>query len=182
MQLNTEKTMAAEMRCGNTEPDDGWKRTAAEIENIRRRLTRDFERKRTLDREAVLRNFLPVVDNLERAVKTGGGGKNPWHEGMKAIHRQMVEALKANDVIAFDPKGNPFDPALHEAAEVAGSPADVLSGLEAPGETSLEGTGPDENAADGLVAEVLLTGYTIGEGDRRHVLRPAKVKVFKKRG
>jgi molecular chaperone GrpE len=162
--------------------DDCWKRTSAEIENIRKRLTRDFERQRALDRDAVLRSFLPVADNLERAMKAGRGVKNAWYEGLKAIHRQMVEALKEHNVTAFDPKGDRFDPALHEAAAVVSSPARRPSAGVLVDEGAAEDEGFDETAADGVVADVLLTGYTIGEGERRRVLRPAKVTVLRTRG
>jgi molecular chaperone GrpE (heat shock protein) len=181
MNENAEQAKGSEARCGSTDPDHGLKRTEAEIENIRKRLARDFERQRVSDREAVLRSFLPVVDNMERAVKVGGGGKNPWHEGMKAIHRQMVETLKANDVVAFDPKGKRFDPFFHEAAGVVSSRAIVTSGPAASEKKGPEDARPCENGTDGLVADVLLTGYTIGDGGERRVLRPAKVAVFKER-
>jgi molecular chaperone GrpE (heat shock protein) len=101
---------------------------------------------------------------------------------MKAIHRQLVDTLKAHDVIAFDPRGNRFDPALHEAAGVVSSPGNTSSGAVASGENGPVNKDRVGAEADGLVAEVILTGYTIGEGERRRVLRPAKVTVFKKRG
>jgi molecular chaperone GrpE (heat shock protein) len=119
---------------------------------------------------------------MERAVKAGGGGKNPWHEGIKAIHRQMVETLEANDVAAFDPKGKRFDPFFHEAAGMVSSRAFATAGPAAAEKNCPDSTGPCETGLDGLVAEVLLTGYTIGDGVQKRVLRPAKVAVFKERG
>jgi molecular chaperone GrpE len=119
------------------ELEERWKRSAAVLENVRKRLTRDFERQRTLDREAVLRGFLPVADNLERAMKADGESKNPWYEGLKAIHNQMVEALKAYEVTAFDPT-------LHEATAVRTGKGFSLTGssptCSSPGTRSARGS------------------------------------------
>ena len=161
--FNTEEEAIAELRRQISELDDRWKRASAEIENSRKRLTRDFEKQRNLDREEVILSFLPIVDTLERAIKTDGREKNPWYEGMKAVQHQMADVLKKYDVTAFNPKGEYFDPRLHEAAAVVSCPA-------------------EEPQSDGIVADVLLTGYTIGEGKERRVLRPARVAVLKRSG
>jgi molecular chaperone GrpE len=165
---NEQKKAISEMQQRISVLEDKWKRTSAELENSRRRLTRDYERQRTMDREALLRHWLPVVDNLERALKTGSGIGNPWYEGMRAIYNQMIDVLKTFNVTAFNPKGEQFDPNLHEAVAAVNPSSD--------------GFMKDGSTADGGVADVLLTGYTIGDGESSRVLRPAKVAVVKKRG
>jgi molecular chaperone GrpE len=133
---------------------DRYLRTAADLENLRKRQKREVDDAKLESKGRVLKEMLPVVDNLERAIEhaTTQGGSNPIVEGVQLVLRQFVTAFERLDVIPIDANGQPFDPNLHEA----------ISQMES-------------DAAPGTVVQVLQRGYK--SGDR--LLRPALVVVAK---
>jgi molecular chaperone GrpE len=128
-------------------------RTQAEFDNYRKRVER--ERLDTIERaaEAVLRDLLPVVDDLERALDAEAGNEAvaSYRRGVELIHRQLMELLTRRGVKPIEAVGQDFDPHLHQA--VASEPV--------PG------------ARDGEIVQELRRGYTLGD----RLLRPAMVKV-----
>lgn len=131
-------------------------RLVADLRRIRQRAKQDEDEARREERERVLSSMFEVLDTFERGLeKVGAAGDedNPWAEGMRAIHRQMLDVLARFGVTPFAPVGEPFDAREHEA----------LSTL------------PDPERPDGTIAFVERTGYR--EDDR--VLRAARVVVVK---
>lgn len=141
---------------------DNWDRAlraAADLENFRRRSRRDVSDARTEARSKVLREMLPVIDNLERAVAhaeqndADNAGVTSVIDGVKLVLRQFAQALERCEVLPVEAEGKPFDPNIHEA----------ISQLET------------NDRAPGSVVQVLQRGYTIGD----RLLRPALVVVAK---
>jgi len=133
-------------------------RMTAEFENYRKRIERerrDLADYLTMD---VVRDVLPVIDDLERAMAAPGAlDTNPelaaYHQGITLIHRQLLDQLRKRHVEPLDVVGRPFDPEWHEA--VADEPAD--------------------GRPDGQIVAEFRRGYRIGS----KLLRPAMVKVAK---
>jgi len=128
-------------------------RALAELDNARKRFDRELGQAREQERIRVSREWLPVVDNLERALAHAGANPESIIGGLEAVTGQAVELVRRLGFPRQDDLGEPFDPARHEAA----------------------GTRPDADAAPGTVVEVLQSAY--GVGDQQ--LRPALVIVAK---
>ena len=132
---------------------DGWQRTQAEFANYKKRVHRDRE---LINQDAVgkvVRNYLPILDDLERALKDRPQEDDnaAWANGIELISRKMVTLLENDGVVPIDAVGELFDPNLHEAiAQVPGG-----------------------NYESGQIIEVVQTGYRIGE----RILRPARVVI-----
>ena len=131
---------------------DRYQRAVADLANYRRRKDQEILRIGTQTRRAVLVNFLPVVDDFERALTAVDGdvAGAEWVEGFRLIERKLWSILEAEGVRPMEAVGTPFDPNLHEAVEVE-------NGVE---------------NADTVVGEHR-RGYLIGD----ELLRPAMVKV-----
>ena len=132
-------------------------RTLAEFENYRKRVARENDRQRRTAAQDLMRDLLPVLDNLERALDhadddspapAGAGG---FVEGVRMVLKQMCDVLSRHGLEPIASLGEPFDPNVHEAMAVMPS---------------------DEHPADHVVNE-FQRGYRLGE----FVLRPAKVVV-----
>ena len=132
---------------------DKYLRSVADLENYRKRAKRDLDDARAESKTRVLKEILPVVDNLERAMAHEGEA-SPVLEGIRLVHRQFMTALERLEVTPVDAQGQPFDPNLHEAI-----------GQE------------ESDAPTGQVVKVLQTGYKLGD----RLLRPALVVVAKPR-
>jgi molecular chaperone GrpE len=132
---------------------DRMLRIAADFENSKKRSRKEQTDAVAQAREALLRDMLDVVDNLERATTQTGGAVDGAAvlKGVNLVLRQFQQKLERHDVKPFESAGQPFDPRVHEAisqVENAGVPA-------------------------GNVAVELQKGYKIGE----RLLRPAMVSV-----
>lgn len=92
-------------------------RQAAELENFKKRTIREREESIRYANEALIRDLLPVVDNLERAVAhaQGGGNGKPLVEGVEMVLKGLVDVLNKHGVTPIDAVGQPFDPVKHEA-------------------------------------------------------------------
>ena len=145
---------ASALRQERDDLQDRLLRTAAEFDNYRKRT--DRERRELGDAVAadLVRDILPVVDDLERAIAAAGDSPDPaLRSGVELIHRQLVDALRRRGAEPFESVGRDFDPAWHEA--LASEPA--------------------EGRRDGEVTAEIRRGYRIGA----RLLRPALVKVAK---
>jgi molecular chaperone GrpE len=147
----------AELEAKQKETYDRYLRSVAELDNFRKRTRKEIEDARIDAQGRVLREMLPVIDNLERALSAAGGNEaGDGHsilEGVRLVLRQFVQALERCGVTPVPAQGAAFDPALHEAVSQR--------------ETA--------EAAPGTVVAVLQSGYRIGE----RLLRPALVVVAK---
>jgi molecular chaperone GrpE len=143
----------AEAQAKMAEYLDGWQRARADFMNYKKRVERDQALTQQEAAARVIKRFLEVSDDLERALKnrpTDGEGA-AWAGGVEMIQRKLINVIDQEGVKVMDMGDLTFDPTRHEA---------VMS---------------EENPdyASGKIIEVLQTGYVIGE----RVLRPALVKV-----
>jgi len=106
------RVLKAEARAA--ELQDRLLRSAAEFENQRRRITRERDESVKAGNERLLRDFLPVIDNLERAVATTGDVE-AVRDGIRLVLKQFGDALERHGVKSFPSVGERFDPARHEA-------------------------------------------------------------------
>jgi molecular chaperone GrpE len=96
---------------------DRYLRQVAELENFRKRANRERDEAIRFANEALVKDLLPVVDNLERAVahaKDGGNGK-PLVEGVEMVLRGFFDTLGKHGVVPIVAVGQRFDPEKHEA-------------------------------------------------------------------
>jgi molecular chaperone GrpE len=128
-------------------------RALAETDNVRRRAQRDREDYLKYASESLLRDLVPVLDNLERALAAArtAGGAGTVVEGVELIQRELLRVLERSGLSRYSAVGQPFDPARHEAI------ARVVSTAAAP-DTVVHETAP---------------GYLL----HGRVLRPALVAV-----
>jgi molecular chaperone GrpE len=130
-------------------------RTQADFENYRKRAAKDAANAGDRAKAGLVRELLPVLDNLERALATAvhdDGDASPVVEGVRLVRADLIGVLERSGVEAFDPAGEPFDPTVHEA----------LSTRPAP-----------EGTHAGIVMDVVEKGYRLNDT----VLRPARVVV-----
>ena len=99
------------------EAKDRYLRLYAEFENYKRRAQRDQQDYTKFAAEKVLKELLPIVDNLERAVSHARGAQADASivDGMALIVRQFQDALRKNGCEPIEAVGKPFDPAFHQA-------------------------------------------------------------------
>jgi molecular chaperone GrpE len=143
----------AELKRQRDEYYDRLLRKTAEFDNYRKRT--DRERVQLADAAAadLLQELLPLVDDLERALKADSGEGTAIRKGVELIHKQLLDALRKRGVKPIDSLGADFDPHFHMA--VAHDPA--------------------EGRREGEVIEEFRRGYMLGD----RLLRPAMVKVAK---
>ena len=143
------------------EAHDRMLRTLADMENLRKRTTREVADARLYGITGFARDVLDIADNLQRALDaipaearaSAEGGLKALVEGVELTERALHNALEKHGVKKFDPVGQKFDPNFQQAMfEV-----------------------PDASVPAGTVVQVIQAGYTIGE----RVLRPALVGVAK---
>jgi molecular chaperone GrpE len=129
---------------------DGWKRTAADFDNFRKRALREREEYVTFANERLVGELLPILDDLERALQAAGEHEEArLEEGVELVHRELAALLARHGVKEIETSGK-FDPHVHEAL------------LAQPSESE-----------EGSVLDVIQKGYTLGE----RVVRPARVVV-----
>jgi len=96
---------------------DRYLRQVAELENFKKRTLRERDEAIRFANEYVIKDLLPVIDNLERAIvhaKRGDGGK-PFVEGVEMVLKGFLDVLGRHGVIQVSAVGQPFDPVKHEA-------------------------------------------------------------------
>ncbi|MEO6780532.1 MAG: nucleotide exchange factor GrpE [Bradyrhizobium sp.] len=143
------------------ESRDKMLRTLAEMENLRKRTSREVADARIYGITGFARDVLDIADNLQRALDAvpadtraaADPGLKALIEGVELTERSLLNALEKNGVKKFDPSGEKFDPNFQQAMYEV----------------------PDPSVPAGTVAQVVQAGYMIGE----RVLRPALVSVSK---
>jgi len=143
------------------ESRDKMLRTLAEMENLRKRTSREVADARIYGITGFARDVLDIADNLQRALDAvpadtraaADPGLKALIEGVELTERSLLNALEKNGVKKFDPSGEKFDPNFQQAMYEV----------------------PDPSVPAGTVAQVVQAGYMIGE----RVLRPALVAVSK---
>ena len=152
-------TLARELEESKRDKDkyyDLLLRKQAEFDNYRKRTERERAESGLAGAREVLQRLLPVLDNMERALRTGGASSDPLRKGIELVHQQFLDLLKKEGVQPIEALGAHFDPRLHEAVEVLDVP-----GFEAD-----------------MILEEMQKGYTFND----RLLRPALVKVSSGRG
>jgi molecular chaperone GrpE len=96
---------------------DRLARLQAEFDNARKRAVREQQEFREFAAADVIRNFLPVLDSFERALKAGGDAGD-FRNGVELIYRQFQDALQKSGVQPIVALGQAFDPRVHEAIEM----------------------------------------------------------------
>ena len=144
---------ADELRRERDALQDRLLRTAAEFDNFRKRVDRDRREHQEYAASDMLREFLPIIDNFERALQAPEGDVDTYRTGIEMIHKQMLDLLRKRGVTPIEALGADFDPNVHQA---------VIQ------ETS-------RAHREGEVMQELQRGYKLGE----RLLRPAMVKVAK---
>lgn len=136
---------------------DKYLRLAAEFENYKRRAQRDQNDSIRFGNESLLKNLLPIIDNLERAIRCAKdvGTSGPLLEGVELTHKQFLETVRKLGVKQICSEGNLFDPAIHQAV------------------TQVE----SDSVAPNTVVEEFQKGYFLHD----RVLRPAMVSVAKEK-
>jgi molecular chaperone GrpE len=144
--------LAEELELTRRERDeylDALRRLKAELENLRKRQEKERARLMQMASERLVRDLLPVLDNLERALEAGGDIR----EGVRATHEQLVTVLGREGLAPVFSDGKTFDPEVHEA---------VMSQ-------------PSEEHEDGAILQTFERGYLLNG----KTIRPAKVVVAK---
>jgi molecular chaperone GrpE len=107
-------------------------RIQADFENYRKRAAREAAAAGERAKSGLVRELLPVVDNLERALASAEDGEQHLAEGVRLVHSELIAVLERNGIQQFDPVGDKFDPGEHEALSVRndGEPGVVLEVVE----------------------------------------------------
>ena len=130
---------------------DMARRAQADFENYRKRAAREAAAAGDRAKSGLVRELLPIVDNLERALQSAGEGEQHLAEGVRLVHSELIAVLERNGVVQYDPSGERFDPGEHEALSMR----------------------DEDGAESGLVLDVVEKGYRANG----NVLRPARVVV-----
>jgi molecular chaperone GrpE len=127
------------------------RRAQADFENYRKRAAKEAAAAGQRAKSGIVRELLPVVDNLERALASAGEGEQHLAEGVRLVHSELIAVLERNGVEQFDPRGERFDPEEHEALSMRS----------------------EDGAESGTVLDVVEKGYRANGS----VLRPTRVVV-----
>jgi len=152
-QLEDLRTLLEEMEAKTEEYLDGWQRSRAEFANYKKRILREQAEIHQTARGEVIKLYLDIADDLERALekKPAGGDGDIWVTGIEIIFQKLISRLESEGIRPMDALGQEFDPNIHEAIMKEES----------------------EEHESGQIIEVMQEGYWIGD----KVLRPAQVRV-----
>ncbi|MFY9632605.1 MAG: nucleotide exchange factor GrpE [Candidatus Cybelea sp.] len=154
-QAPQQDSLEEQLAAANARADENYGKfllAVADFDNYKKRTQRDFDSLVATRRRMLLERFLPVLDNLQRALESKAEG-DTLRGGLEQTLRGFEALLAGEGVKVIEIKGKPFDPRLAEAI----------------------GTSATNAAGEDTVVEVAEKGYTLGE----EVLRPAKVIVAK---
>ena len=134
---------------------DGWQRERAEFANYRKRMSRDLDSQKINNKIDLIKKYLAVKDDLERALKNMPAAltDEPWIDGIHLINQKLSNLLDGEGIQTIPAEGAAFDPEIHEAISHEDNP----------------------EVESGFIIEVVQQGYTIGE----RVVRPSQVRVAK---
>jgi molecular chaperone GrpE len=127
------------------------RRAQADFENYRKRAAKEAALAGQRAKSGLVRELLPVVDNLERALASAEDAEQHLAEGVRLVHSELIAVLERNGVEQFDPRGDRFDPSEHEALSMRS----------------------EDGAETGTVLDVVEKGYRANGA----ILRPARVVV-----
>lgn len=130
---------------------EDYLRLAADFDNFRKRTRRDSAKQAAAEKESFIRDLLPIVDNLERALASEQSTSAQLRQGVEMTLQQLGRLLDRHGIEAVEDIGQPFDPYRHEAISLRRDPSQ-----------------PDH-----VVLEVVQRGYRSGD----KMFRPAKVIV-----
>ena len=133
---------------------DRWLRLVAEFDNYKKRRSREFDALVRSASENLIRDLLPVLDSVARALDHRAGGQEDsegFKQGVAMIMEQFPKVLQRRGLSEIEAAGEPFDPNFHEALMQM----------------------PSDEHAEGLVMDVVERGYCLGD----KVIRPARVVV-----
>jgi molecular chaperone GrpE len=142
------------LRAENSAYLDRLARLQAEFDNFRKRAGREQQEYREYALAEALKLLLPILDSLDRALKTGAAGAEDFRAGIDLIDRQFHDVLAKLGVEPVPTKGMAFDPNIHQAVQMT----------------------PTTEVPENHVVEELLRGYKL----RDRLLRPAMVLVAQK--
>lgn len=146
-----------ELKQSLAEAKDQALREAAEAQNVRRRAEQEAEKARKFALEKFVKELLPVVDSLEKALESMQGEASEAHrEGVSMTLKMQLDVLGKFGVEPIDPHGEPFDPQVHEALTMI----------------------PNPEMEPNTVMEVVQKGYLLNG----RLVRPAMVVVSQKAG
>lgn len=132
-------------------------RAAAEAQNVRRRAEQEAEKARKFALEKFVKELLPVVDSLEKALESMQQGASDAHrEGVSMTLKMQLDVLDKFGVESIEPQGEPFDPQVHEAMAMV----------------------PNPELEPNTVMDVIQKGYSLNG----RLVRPAMVVVSQKAG
>lgn len=129
--------------------EDRYKRARADLDNYRKRTAREIERQVAEAKQSTLRDWLDVVDSVERAIRIESEG--PCSDGLRAVLEQMEAVLARQGAQRIGAAGDDFDPERHEAIAVQ----------------------PSAEVPDRTILAVERSGFALGD----RVIRPAQVVV-----
>ena len=142
-------------KCNEEEWEEALLRSQAELINYKRRKDEETSRIIKYAEEDILKGFLPILDNFERAINMDDNNLedevSKFLQGFKLMYKQIKDLLTKFEVKEMDCLGKEFDPTYHQAVT----------------------TGKDESKESGIILEVLQKGYMYKD----KVLRTAMVKV-----
>ncbi|UTH12691.1 nucleotide exchange factor GrpE [Macrococcoides canis] len=143
----------AELESKLDQSEEKYLRLYAEFENYKKRTRQELDTERTYRAQSVLRDILPAIDNIERALAQQGESDEfkSLHKGVEMVYDSLLHSLKENGLEVIEALDQPFDPNLHQA---------VMQDS-------------DSSKDSGIVLEELQKGYKLKE----RVLRPSMVKV-----
>jgi molecular chaperone GrpE len=130
---------------------DGWQRSQADFINYKSRVQRDQEMMKSIMKGDIIKKFLPVLDDLERALQNRPADAGSWMNGIELIHKKLQSILESDGVTRIEAEGQLFDPNFHEAISHE----------------------PNATVESGHVIAVVQSGYMLGD----RVIRPALVRV-----
>lgn len=113
-QLELSQTLGRETQKKLEDVHERWLRAAADLENYKKRALREREDVLKFGIERLVKDLLPVLDNLDRAL-AAASGDDPLVTGVKLVRSSFEQALARHGVKGFSAMGQPFDPARHEA-------------------------------------------------------------------
>ncbi|MFH2053731.1 MAG: nucleotide exchange factor GrpE [bacterium] len=154
--VEEEPSVEDQLRRERDDFQEKWLRVLAELDNVRKRARRDVDDARRHTQADLLRSFLTVHDNMERALQSlrngpDSGDREGFLQGVELIHQSLAALLKERGVTPVEAMGQEFDPNLHEAVAQL----------------------PREGVESGHVIEIVQQGFRIGD----LVLRPARVII-----
>lgn len=127
------------------ETEDRLKRVAAEFDNYKKRSSKERENLHSSLLSDIISSFLPVIDNLEKALEAQTEDEN-YKKGIELVLKQFKDVLTANGVSEIEAVGKTFDPEVHEAV----------------------GSVVDENLGEKEIKEEYRKGYILGNKVIRH--------------